>query len=169
MDSAGSRRQREKQRGSFEATGGSGTQLRGVLGKDPTGAGHEVRVQDGARLGGVGSWEALAALLRVPWEVGLLVAQGCCIDGSRPAARVLRKRRSHGRRRDSGRPESAALKRHLSFRKEISLLVLTHFPRLKGRQGRSWAKVGWWRCTFQKTRLSGTQHSPTSPDQGLCP
>lgn len=37
----------------------------------------------------MGSWEALAALLRVPWEVGLLVAQGCWIDGSRPAVRLV--------------------------------------------------------------------------------
>lgn len=36
---------------------------------------------------GGGEWEvAPAALLRAPWEVCLLPAQGCWIDGSRPAA-----------------------------------------------------------------------------------
>lgn len=53
-------------------------------------------------------------LRRAPWEVGLFPAQGAGWVGAE-VPHVQRKRHSHRRLRESGRGESPALKRGISF------------------------------------------------------
>lgn len=156
------------QRGSFQATGGSRTRLRGILCRDEAGAATVCRFRGGESGVGWGGVEAApAALWRAPWEVGLLPPGPGMMDGweqtpSKEAPQPLEAQIPG----TGGVPSAKKKKRAFPLCKGVSSPHLTHFPRSQGRQCGSGSGWGGGSVYFRKPSCQPC--TPLLLGQGAC-